>query len=148
MYHRDNPWSYDGTIDPNQPPIYGPPRPRKGFLGDFSDADLHGNYAGKKHYAYDLYPNPAQSPYAPIDAMDKAARQHDIGYFQENIQWSLFNDDPRRTAIDKDFMLNVNEIDRSNFSFQEAGYHLGINALFGGFFDTYVNPLTDDDYFP
>ena len=104
--------------------VFGPPRPRP-------DSPFnHGNYAGKGHYGNDLYPNPADSPYEPIDAVDAAARNHDIAYHDAGIEFEGVFPSQRQIEIDQNFINTLRSIDPSTLTVDANQYRLDAIRLF------------------
>ena len=99
----------------------------------------YGRYAGAGHLGDEKFDNPADSPFAPIDAIDEAARRHDIGYYNSGIEFKgPFHDNPVRREIDQKFLDELNAIDPDTLTKLQKRYIQGANTLFGdgGFYDS------------
>ena len=91
----------------------------------------YGRFGGEGHLGQELFENPADSPFAPIDAIDAAARLHDIAYYENGIEFdSPTHDDPLRRQIDQEFLDRLNAIDKSTLTGRQRRYIQGANLLF------------------
>ena len=91
----------------------------------------YGNFTGLGHRDDLINLNPAHSGYAPIDAIDAAARQHDIDYYNNDIEWNLTHSNPIRHKADQRFLDALNAIPQSQLNIYQKAYIGAANQIFG-----------------
>ncbi len=101
----------DGNINPEEP--------------------RYGNFTGKGHTDDDQYPNPADSRYLPIDRIDGFSQEHDIDFYNNNIEWSPGkHSNYKRHLIDQKYLNSLNSLNPSSLTYGQKNMIRFINWQF------------------
>ena len=93
----------------------------------------YGNFTGLGHRDDLINLNPAHSGYAPIDAIDAAARQHDIDYYNNGIEWSSgTHSNYQRYVADQKLLNAVNALNQDQLSWYQKRVIQIIDNTFRG----------------
>ena len=100
----------------------------------------YGNYYGAGHLGDELYPNPEESPFPPIDVIDTIAKHHDIAYHKAGIEFSVFSSS-KQLPIDREFIEELRSINEASLTADQQRYRNRAIILFEQISDRYEGRL-------